>query len=174
MCFDYHDQYDSSTRLAKGLTRDEVKRYRDELHAHFGDWQVRLTHANMLAFLAATIGLEQMLDGILKIAGEIIGDPEDLAYNVLVSKNKDYYDLDLLSPYLYVLDYCAAWGWLTYTMEEKDSVSGNERTYVVVEHEPVCQEIAGIIRKRMEARSADTSSLDQYDALAETFADEPK
>jgi hypothetical protein len=32
MCFEHHDEYDSTTRLAKGLREAEVKRWRDELY----------------------------------------------------------------------------------------------------------------------------------------------
>lgn len=32
LCFDHHDQYDSRTRQSKGLTIDEVKRYREQLY----------------------------------------------------------------------------------------------------------------------------------------------
>lgn len=32
LCFDHHDQYDSTTRQSKNLTPNEVKRYRDELY----------------------------------------------------------------------------------------------------------------------------------------------
>ncbi len=32
MCFEHHDEYDSTTRLSKGLREKEVKRWRDELY----------------------------------------------------------------------------------------------------------------------------------------------
>lgn len=32
MCFEHHDEYDSTTRLSKGLREPEVKRWRDELY----------------------------------------------------------------------------------------------------------------------------------------------
>lgn len=32
MCMDHHDEYDSTTRLSKGLKPAEIKRYRDELY----------------------------------------------------------------------------------------------------------------------------------------------
>ncbi|NQU75805.1 MAG: hypothetical protein HQ546_05775 [Planctomycetes bacterium] len=174
LCFDHHDEYDGRTSQAKNLTAGEVKRYRDELYSHFGDWQVRLTHSNLLAFLASTIDLDQMADSAIKIAGQVLYYPEEHAYDVLVSKKKDYRDLDLLIPYLHVLDSFAAWGWLTCTMEEKTSAGGDERTYIIVNHDPICQRIAGLIRKRMVARNADTSQLDRLDEVSEVFADEPK
>jgi hypothetical protein len=34
LCFDHHDEYDSRTSQAKGLTLAEVKRYRAALHRH--------------------------------------------------------------------------------------------------------------------------------------------
>ena len=32
LCFDHHDEYDSTTRLSKGLREQEVRRWRDELY----------------------------------------------------------------------------------------------------------------------------------------------
>jgi hypothetical protein len=32
MCFDHHDEYDSTTRISKGLREREVRRWRDELY----------------------------------------------------------------------------------------------------------------------------------------------
>jgi len=32
LCFDHHDEYDGTTRIAKGLTEAEVKTWRDELY----------------------------------------------------------------------------------------------------------------------------------------------
>ena len=32
MCFDHHDEYDGTTRIAKGLTEAEVKTWRYELY----------------------------------------------------------------------------------------------------------------------------------------------
>jgi hypothetical protein len=34
LCFDHHDQFDSTTRQSKNLTKREVEIYRNELHAH--------------------------------------------------------------------------------------------------------------------------------------------
>src|SRR6266404_8805058 len=32
LCFDHHDEYDSTTRISKGLREKEVRRWRDELY----------------------------------------------------------------------------------------------------------------------------------------------
>src|SRR5690348_12343284 len=32
LCFDHHDDFDGTTRLAKGLRQDEVRHWRDELY----------------------------------------------------------------------------------------------------------------------------------------------
>ncbi len=32
LCFDHHDEYDGTTRIADGLTEDEVKTWRYELY----------------------------------------------------------------------------------------------------------------------------------------------
>src|SRR6266566_4771377 len=39
LCFEHHHQYDSKSRQAKGLTKKEVKHFRDELYAFVGDEQ---------------------------------------------------------------------------------------------------------------------------------------
>jgi uncharacterized membrane protein YgcG len=33
LCFDHHDEFDSTTRQSKNLTREEIEHYRDELVA---------------------------------------------------------------------------------------------------------------------------------------------
>ncbi|MEV0761703.1 hypothetical protein [Nocardia sp. NPDC050435] len=33
LCFDHHDEFDSTTRQSKNLTRKEIEKYRDELMA---------------------------------------------------------------------------------------------------------------------------------------------
>jgi hypothetical protein len=35
LCLEHHDAYDSKTRQSKGLTEDEVRHYRDELHKKY-------------------------------------------------------------------------------------------------------------------------------------------
>ena len=32
LCFEHHDEYDSTTRLSKGLREPEIKKWRDELY----------------------------------------------------------------------------------------------------------------------------------------------
>jgi hypothetical protein len=33
LCFDHHDEFDSTTRQSKNLTREEIESYRDQLYA---------------------------------------------------------------------------------------------------------------------------------------------
>ena len=38
LCLEHHDEYDSKTRLSKGFTLEEVKRYREELYDFLKFW----------------------------------------------------------------------------------------------------------------------------------------
>lgn len=44
LCFDHHDEYDGRTSQSKGLTRREVKAYRDRLYAKYGHIQGVSSH----------------------------------------------------------------------------------------------------------------------------------
>ncbi|MBA4422972.1 MAG: hypothetical protein C0390_07695 [Syntrophus sp. (in: bacteria)] len=54
LCLDHHDQYDSRTSQSKGLTIDEVKRYRTELLA-FVARTIPPSDADIVAALAASL-----------------------------------------------------------------------------------------------------------------------
>lgn len=172
LCLDHHDEYDGETSQAKGLTVQEVKRYRAELYQHFSVWQRTGSRSQFLNFLSATIGPDQMADAAIKVAGSVVFYGEEHAYDVLVSSKKDYADGDLLAPHLIVLDSFASWGWLTFTEEERPNKRGELRTYLNVKLEPVCRTVANIIRKRIQARGGAVVSLDLLDAQAKKFSDE--
>jgi hypothetical protein len=48
MCMDHHDDYDSTTRLSKGLREDEVRRWRNELYKEM-EYRFRLLKTRSLA-----------------------------------------------------------------------------------------------------------------------------
>jgi len=58
LCFDHHDQYDSTTRQSKNFTREEVKRFRFELHE-----AVRLAFAAEVSFGEARVAPTDRISG---------------------------------------------------------------------------------------------------------------
>jgi hypothetical protein len=58
LCFDHHDQYDSATRQSKNFTREEVKRFRSELHE-----AIALAFAAEIAFGDAKVVAADRISG---------------------------------------------------------------------------------------------------------------
>lgn len=54
LCFDHHDQYDSSTSQSKGLTVHEVQRYRDQLARHLAQ-RLPLSDSDVARALLASL-----------------------------------------------------------------------------------------------------------------------
>ena len=54
LCFDHHDQYDSRTNQSKGLTKAEVKRYRNQLRTFVSEKLPR-SDADIVAALTVVI-----------------------------------------------------------------------------------------------------------------------
>jgi hypothetical protein len=50
LCQDHHDDYDSPHRQSKGLTLNEVKRYRDDLYKTLAEWKESREVLNGLSF----------------------------------------------------------------------------------------------------------------------------
>lgn len=172
LCFDHHEEYDSTTNQSKGLTLSEVQNYREELYAHYGNWRISATRDNFMNFLASSIDLDQISDVAIKVANGIVVKGDEQAYVVLRCSKVDYSDWDLLGPHLIMLDYFASWGWLKYTQEEKESKHGETRTYVTVEHKPICREVANVIRKQIKQGDANITWLDAIDKHADQFTDD--
>jgi hypothetical protein len=173
LCFDHHDEYDGQTSTSKGLTTAEVKRYRQELYDHFEGWGVNQSNETLLRFLARTITPDQMADGAVDVAAEVVWYAETLAYEALVCSKVDYSDGDLLVPHLMCLDAYSDWGWLKYTTEERPSkYDGEMRTFITVTLTPTCRRVADVIRKRIIDKEGDSKKLDGIDAAANSFTDD--
>ncbi|MFA6321131.1 MAG: hypothetical protein WCY36_04660 [Candidatus Omnitrophota bacterium] len=147
LCFDHHDEFDSSTSQSKGLTIEEVRRYREELYSNYEDWNVRKTPQYLLNFLASTIDNEAIADAAVKVPPVFYR--EDLAYEVLTKKELSSCDGDIYIPWLVTLDSYTSWGLLTYEEEESEE-DGFKTVYIKINHKPICEEIAKIVIKRKE------------------------
>lgn len=156
LCFDHHDEYDTSTSQSKGLTIREVLKYREELHYHYGNWSARLERDALLNFLAfASADLDSMARAAIKAAGMATCFAKKLAVEVLTQDEFDSCDGDLYLPYLSTLDHFAAWGWLTFEYEEREIPEDMDRFFITVTRKPVCDEVANVIQKiRQEGSDA--------------------
>ncbi len=152
LCFNHHDEYDSPTSQSKGFTKEELKRYREELYAHFGSWGTIESYENLLNFLSSSIDLEMLADVALKVSGSQVHYSEDLAYQVLTWESFESCDGDLYAPYLSVLYQYASWGWLTFEEEENEEENGLITVSIKVNHRPICREVAEIIKKQMKCQ----------------------
>jgi hypothetical protein len=157
LCFEHHDEYDSTTSQSKGLTRAEVERYREELTDHYGGWGNR-QRDGLLNFLAFSIDLDAMTDAAIRVGASVVFYGEEHAFDVLISDAVEYCDGDLYVPHLIALDHFASWGWLTYTEEERD-INGEKRFFIKVERKRTCDDVAARILKRRRGKNQDVDPL---------------
>lgn len=157
LCFDHHDEFDSRTSQSKGLTRQEISTYRDELLYHFGSWSARIPRDELLNFLAfAVADLDAMAQAAIKAAGTTVWHAESLAKEVLTRDEFDSGDGDLWLPYLRTLEYYASWGWLTFSYEEREVEGEMDRVYFTIDRKQVCDDVANRIDQITAGRSDGT------------------
>jgi hypothetical protein len=151
LCFDHHDEYDSTTSQSKGLLLAEVQQYRSELAYKFGNWSASLRRDELLNFLAFVTDLQAMADAALKVGKSVDCFGEELSLRVLTQDQFDSNDGLLWGPYALALDHFASWGWLTYTQEER-KVNGMLRMFFDVKRVRVCDEVAAKIRLTLQRK----------------------
>jgi hypothetical protein len=144
LCLEHHDEYDSTTSQSKSLQLTEVKRYRDELYDEYSQWDTDGSSAHLLRFLAATMSVDDMLDGAIKVASRYRICPEDLVEEAL--SDSDYESMDAMRwvPHITLLEDMQQWGWLTFDLREDEE--GVVR--VRVDHGAVCHALLLRLKER--------------------------
>lgn len=153
LCLEHHDQYDSKSSQSKSITILEVKSYRKELYSEFESWGQNLPRNQLLNFLSKTIGLEEMLDGAINIAGQYIFSPAhlNLLYSVFTDKVFETIDGDLWLPRLGMLQDFESFGWLRFTFEELEGGPVGllgKPVRLTTEHFKICEQVLDALRKR--------------------------
>lgn len=153
LCLEHHDQYDSKSSQSKSITVHEVKAYRQELYAEFEQWGQKPPHNELLNFLSKTIGLNEMLDGAINIAGQYMFSPAhlNLLYGVLTDKVFESIDRDMWLPRLGMLGDFESFGWLRFTFEELEGGPVGllgKPVRLTTEHFKICEQILEALKKR--------------------------
>ncbi len=147
LCLPHHDQLDTKTSQSKGLKKDEVKQYRNELYTHFADWGIQAKRENLLRYLASQIDIKHMALSAIRAASKFTWNAESLAIEALTKAHIEYIDGDLYAPLLGVLEYYQAWGWLSFQYDMKKSTYDQvEACFIVTTHESICQEVVKEIK----------------------------
>ncbi len=154
LCFDHHDEFDSTTSQSKGLQRKELETYREELYRTFGNWSTLLRRDELLNFLAFySADYDSMMKAAIKAGGSVVFYGEEHAFDVLVTDEVDYCDGDLYMPHIIVLEHFASWGWLTFSYEERLVEDDELRVFIRAERKPICDEIANRILDNAKSRT---------------------
>ena len=153
LCLDHHDEYDSVTSQAKGLHIDEVKGYRAELYEAYAHWGSGSVESRLLDFLASSMTIDQILDGVIRTAARYRALPELLVQEVLADRDFESHDGDRWIPHLALLEDMQRWGWLTFSMlSGPDSEDGF--VHILVTHKPLCAELQERLRARLGGAGA--------------------
>lgn len=147
LCLEHHDQFDSKTSQSKNLTRAEVERYREELYAHFSPWSQTDSSQHLLNYLAASIDSKAIAATLLKVGHEITAFPDFQIQLALTENEFDLEDGDLAVPLLYILDNLAAWGLLTFEVDEPDENDERYRFRIKHVNPDAAKEVARIARE---------------------------
>jgi hypothetical protein len=158
LCFEHHDEYDSSTTQSKGLTQTEIMQYREELLYKFSNWSTNLRRDELLNFLAFQTDIDAMATAAIKVGDSIVFYGEEHAFDVLITDTIDYSDGDLIVPHIFALDHFASWGWLTHTEEERE-IQGDMRIFISVQRKGICDHVAKRILENRRKRGESDESL---------------
>jgi len=144
LCFDHHDEYDSSPSQSKSLQMNEVKSYREELYDLFAHWNSQRTSNQILRFLADTIDEEAILSGAIKVGSRYRDLPELLVEEVLSWSDFESEDMDIWVPHSALLEDMQSWGFLRYELEQISDF----KVHIRVWHEPVCAELLSTLKSK--------------------------
>lgn len=130
--------------LRQSLQIEEVKAYRSELHDTYANWESSGSTNRLLKFLAATISVDDILDGAIKVASGYHALPTALVEQVLSWSELDSRDMDLWVPHVALLEDLQAWGLLKFKLEQDNP----SEVRMHVEHQAICSELLAKLKAR--------------------------
>lgn len=78
----------------------------------------------------------------------MFGTPGNCTLEALTQAEVEYCDMGLWGPLLATLDHFRSWGWLTYTVGEREDADGIELMHIDVDYQPVRVDVAKVISER--------------------------